>query len=171
MGSINAIFATTDRGGIGYKGSFPWDKIPGDLAWFKEHTSGQLVVMGRRTWDDPNMPKPLPNRINCVFTNRFINMPNVYCVSGDYQKQVLKLQAEFPNRDIFIIGGKELLESTRPIVDNLYLTTVRGSYKIDVSVDLHAYMHGFRIMSITPTEHCTFTVYKNEATKPTCCNT
>lgn len=162
MGSINAIFATTDRGGIGYKGTLPWPHNPIDMAWFKEHTSGQLVVMGRRTWDDPDMPKPLPNRINCVFTNHFINMQGVYCVSGDYQKQVLKLQAEFPTKDIFIIGGASLLEATRPIVDNLYLTTVRGSYKVDCLIDLRSYMHGLRIMSITPAEHCTFMIYKNE---------
>ena len=162
MGSINAIFAVTDHGGIGYKGTLPWPHNPIDMAWFKEHTSGQLVVMGRRTWDDPNMPKPLPNRINCIFTNRFVNMLNVYCVSGDYQKQVLKLQAEFPNRDIFIIGGKELIEQTRPIVDNLYLTTVRGSYKVDCSIDLRSYMYGFRIMSIIPHPHCTFTIHKNQ---------
>jgi dihydrofolate reductase len=167
---INAIFATTDRGGIGYKGSLPWPHNPIDMAWFKEHTSGQLVVMGRRTWDDPNMPKPLPNRINCIFTNRFVNMPNVYCLNGDYCKQVLKLQKEFPTKEIFIIGGAALLEATRPIVDNVYLTTVRGSFKIDVSINLHAYMHGLRVMSITPHEHCTFTIHKNESPQ-TCDNT
>lgn len=165
MGSINAIFASTDTGGIGYKGSLPWPHNPLDMAWFKEHTNGQLVVMGRRTWDDPKMPKPLPNRINCIFTTRFINMPNVFCVSGDYQTQIRKLQAEFPSRNIFVIGGKSLIEETRAIVDNLYLTTVRGHYKIDTQIDIHRYMHGFRIMSITPAEHCTFTVYKNEDTQ------
>ena len=122
--------------------------------------------MGRRTWDDPNMPKPLPNRINCIFTNRFINMPSVYCLNGDYCKQILKVQKEFPTKEIFIIGGAALLEATRPIVDNVYLTTVRGSFKIDTSINLHAYMHGLRVMSITPHEHCTFTIHKNEATKP-----
>jgi len=163
MSSINAIFAVTNQGGIGFNGSLPWPHNSEDLKWFKEHTDGQIVVMGRRTWDDPKMPKPLPGRLNFVFTNHFINMPTVYCVSGDYRKQILKIQAEFPKRDIFILGGKELIEQTKPLVDNLYLTHMKNTYKIDTSIDLRTYLRGFRIMSSTPTDNCTFVVYKNES--------
>jgi dihydrofolate reductase len=162
MSSINAIFACESRGGLGFNGSLPWPHNPEDLKWFKEHTDGQIVIMGRRTWDDPKMPKPLPNRLNFIFTNRFINMQNVFCLTGDPQKQVLKVQKEFPNKNIFIIGGKEILEATRPLVDNLYLTNVHGQYKIDVKLELRAYLRGFRLISVTPGEKAMFNIYKNE---------
>jgi dihydrofolate reductase len=66
---IAAILASTNTGGIGLNGTLPWPKHSEDLKWFKEHTSNQIVVMGRKTWDDPMMPKPLPNRINCVVSS------------------------------------------------------------------------------------------------------
>ena len=160
--TINAIFATDSRGGLGFRGSLPWPHNTEDLQWFKEHTANQIVVMGRNTWDDPKFPKPLPGRVCCVFTNRFIKMDRVFCLAGDYRKQILKLEKEFPNKDIYIIGGKSLLEATQPLVENLYLTMMKNTYKIDVSIDLRTYLKGFRIMSAKPTELCTFTVYKNE---------
>ena len=158
---INAIFAADSRGGIGYQGSLPWPHNPEDLKWFKDRTAGQIVVMGRKTWDDPKMPKPLPGRLSCVFTNHFIKMDKVFCLSGDYKPQIRKLESEFPTKDIFIIGGKALLEATRPLVDTLYLTSIKNHYKIDTMIDLQTYMRCFQIVSVTPGENCTFGVYKN----------
>jgi len=162
MGRINAIFAADIRGGMGNKGTMPWPHKSDDLAWFKEHTEGQIVIMGRRTWDDPAMPKPLPNRISCIFTNRFINMPSVYCLKGDYTKQVLKVQAEFPNRNIFIIGGSALLEETRPLVERVYFTLIRDSFKTDCRININAYLQGLKCESVKPGDGCTFSIYKNE---------
>jgi dihydrofolate reductase len=157
---INAIFAVDPHGGIGFKGSLPWPKQPEDLSWFKKHTDGQVVIMGRKTWDDPAMPKPLPNRISCIFTHRFINMPSVYCLVGDYQKQILKVAAEFPNRNIFIIGGSQLLEETLPLIETLYLTRTKEAYQTDRKVSINAYVQNLKLVSVTPGEHCIFSVYK-----------
>ena len=50
---------------IGCGGKIPWH-LPEDFRWFKQRTTGGIVLMGRKTF--LSLPKPLPNRTNVVFT-------------------------------------------------------------------------------------------------------
>ena len=64
---ISAIVAVDANWGIGYNGQL-LEHISDDLKRFKELTSNNTVVMGRKTWESlPN--KPLPNRFNVVLTS------------------------------------------------------------------------------------------------------
>ncbi len=95
---ICTIFSVDQMGGFGNNGSMPWDHDPEDMAWFREHTLNQVVVMGRNTWDDPKMPKPLPDRINCVISNR--DMPSKYkkvqLLTGNWKNKLMKMQIQYP---------------------------------------------------------------------------
>ena len=63
---ISAIVAVDENWGIGYNGDL-LAHIPNDLKYFKELTTGNTVVMGRKTWD--SLPiKPLPNRGNFIIS-------------------------------------------------------------------------------------------------------
>ncbi|MCX7592713.1 MAG: dihydrofolate reductase [Fischerella sp.] len=157
---INAIFAVDRTGGLGFKGSLPWN-IPEDLAFFKKTTLNSIVVMGRRTWDDPKMPKPLPNRENYVITNRPIIGYNVKTISGDIKKSILSLEQQNPNTPIFILGGKEILLETRDILDNIYLTYVNSIYRIDTRIDMNSFLSGFRALSADYQGKCTFMTFKS----------
>ena len=106
---ICTIFATDQVGTFGNRGTLPWSMDPEDMAWFREHTLNQIVVMGRKTWDDPKMKKPLPDRINCVISNKPLNMPVARRLSGDYKKQIQELQELYPKKNIFIIGGPNII--------------------------------------------------------------
>lgn len=157
---INAIFACSFGGGLGNKGSIPWKLDKRDMAWFKEKTLNQIVVMGKNTWNDPKMPKPLPDRICYVVTSE--DMPRVNTISGDIIDDIIQLEKEYPDKEIFIIGGKQLLEECRPIIDNVYLTYIKQTHWCDTRMDLNRYLDGFRISTVIPTENneLTFTVYK-----------
>ena len=64
---IKAILACDEDWGIGKDGDMPWPHNPADLKWFKENTTGGVVVMGKSTWD--GLPfKPLPKRENIIVT-------------------------------------------------------------------------------------------------------
>ncbi len=65
---IKAILACDNEGGVSKKGTIPWPKNTKDLRWFKKNTTNNVVVMGSKTWVDPLMPWPLPNRINDLAT-------------------------------------------------------------------------------------------------------
>lgn len=159
---INAIFAVDAAGGLGFNGSLPWPKNSEDLRWFKATTTGHIVVMGRRTWDDPMMPKPLPNRVNCVITNHPVDNPLVLTLSGDWLKQIKILSWQVTHQDIFIIGGKDILLQCRPILDKIYLTKINATYECDVTIDVDSYLEGFECTTSTPTTAGTFTIYQHE---------
>ncbi len=60
-----AIAAMSLNRVIGNGGQIPWH-LPEDFKWFKQLTTGGIVLMGRKTFN--SLPKPLPNRTNVVFT-------------------------------------------------------------------------------------------------------
>ena len=72
---IKAILACDEEGGVSKKGTIPWPKNSKDLGWFKKNTTNNVVVMGSKTWVDPLMPWPLPNRVNVLATTKKSNFP------------------------------------------------------------------------------------------------
>lgn len=156
---ICSILASTSLGGIGNRGTLPWPKHKEDLKWFKDHTTDQVVIMGRNTWDDPLLPKPLPNRVNCVFSNRPIEQNLARRLCGDYKEQVKQIQTRFPRNDIFIMGGQQLYEATNDLVERVYLTRMKGNYWCDTRINLERYLSCFRIKSVKPGENCTYEVW------------
>ena len=128
--AIRAIVACDERGGISKDGSMPWGRNPVDLSWFKEHTIGQFVIMGRNTWDDPNMPSPLPNRTNVVITNRDCPGADI-TISGDVKIKIPAIPFNLILDNKWSIGGAKLIEQCIPIIDELYLTRIRGDFECD----------------------------------------
>jgi dihydrofolate reductase len=161
---ICTIFATDQMGTFGNRGTLPWPVNAEDMAWFREHTVNQIVVMGRRTWDDPKMRKPLPDRINCVITNQALTgYPSVRRLSGDYKKQIQDLQTLFPTKNIFILGGPDLIMDCKDLIDYAYVTHRKGAAFSDVRIDLRSFMVGMRITSSRPStdKMLNFSIYKN----------
>jgi len=161
---ICTIFATDQAGTFGNRGTLPWPMDPEDMAWFREHTVNQIVIMGRRTWDDPKMRKPLLDRINCVVSNKpIVGYPTVRRLSGDYKKQIRELQTLFPAKNIFILGGPDLIMECKDLIDYAYVTHRKGAAFSDVRIDLRAFMVGMRITSSRPSSDkmLNFSIYKN----------
>jgi len=160
---ICTIFATDQMGTFGNRGTLPWKHNTEDMAWFREHTLNQIVVMGRRTWDDPKFPKPLPDRTNCVITNKPISTPNVRKLSGDYKEQIKALQSINPTKNIFILGGPDIIMECKDLIDYAYITHRKGAAFSDVRIDLRAFMIGMRITSSRPSSDkmLNFSIYKN----------
>lgn len=160
---ISAILASTASGSIGFRGTLPWPKHSEDLAQFKQRTTDQVVVMGRKTWDDPLMPKPLPDRINCVFTTKpLADSLSARRLSGDIPEQLKLLEQQYDNKEIFVIGGKELFEAAEPVVQKLYLTRIKGEYFADAKLNLERWLASFIIRSVRPGENCTYEVWEKQ---------
>ena len=159
---ISSILASTNLGGIGNRGTLPWPKHKEDLAWFKEHTTNQIVVMGRNTWEDPMMPKPLPNRINYVVSSTHVDKQYQHLVRwipSEVVANVKNIQLEHKNKNIFIIGGKQLYEATEPLVERVYLTRMKGAWFTDTRIDLDRYLTCFQIKSVRPGNNCTYEIW------------
>jgi dihydrofolate reductase len=143
---IKAIFATDIQGGIGRNGSLPWPHDKEDLKYFKELTTNHIVVMGSNTWQDPKMPKPLPNRMNVVVTNQDINLFKDHAevvVGSELAPSLEVLQHQNPKKIVWIIGGAKLLRSCHPYISEIYLTTFMTDFNCDVQIDMNRFLDEF----------------------------
>jgi len=113
MPKLIAIVAMSPNRGIGLAGKLPWH-YPEDLAWFKEKTMGQTLLMGRTTFE--GLPKKLQGRNILVYTRQ-----------ADYPNAITDLaQLEQRSEDqIWICGGAQVYEKTFPMCDEVYLTKLR----------------------------------------------
>jgi dihydrofolate reductase len=102
---------------IGKQGELPWH-LPGDLARFKEITSGGTVVMGRKTYESiPEKFRPLPGRRNIVLSRNGFEAAGV-----DVRRDLQSALAE----DCFVIGGDTVYAQALPLADRLYVTEVQA---------------------------------------------
>lgn len=126
---IRAILACDDDWGIGKDGDLPWPHNPADLRWFKENTTGGVVAMGKATWD--SLPtKPLPNRNNVVITSSEKDKDGPYhFLTFNKAKSYLVSMSQIQN--VWVIGGAKLVEGLLPIIDEIWLSRIQGSYNCD----------------------------------------
>src|SRR5690242_7835490 len=102
---------------IGRDNKIPWH-LPEDFRWFKKCTSGQVVLMGRKTFE--SLGKPLPNRTNIVVTGG----PEIPGVEIVRDLNAFNPQAYAP-REVWVIGGSEVYAQMLPRCTDLYLTVVQ----------------------------------------------
>ena len=137
---IKAIMAVDDYGGISKNGKMPWPKNTDDLKWFKKNTLNNVVLMGRLTWEDPFMPTPLKDRINILATNKDkLNYPGAdKYIAGDIINFIKnQLTNIYKGKDIYIIGGSEIIKQTYELIEEFYLTRIYGNFHCDKKIDLN----------------------------------
>jgi dihydrofolate reductase len=118
-GNINLIVAAAENNGIGKDNQLLWH-LPDDFKWFKKITSGNPVIMGRKTME--SIVKPLSGRTNLVISRN----PEMIYEGFDYcsgLKEAL-LKAESEKKPIFIIGGSEIYRQYFHLADTIFLTRV-----------------------------------------------
>ncbi len=109
------IAALSRNRAIGKDGKIPW-RIPEDLRRFKELTVGNIVLMGRKTYE--SLGNPLPGRRNVVLTSRLI--PGI----ETHASLETALQALRREEKVFVIGGGTVFAQTLNSADELLLTIV-----------------------------------------------
>ena len=117
MKYFKAIAAMSENRVIGNGNKIPWH-LPEDFKWFKKMTTGQIVVMGRKTFE--SIGQPLPNRTTMVLSRTNFSFPDVQTISDLRQ---INLANE--TREVFICGGAQIYEQALPLCSDLYLTLVK----------------------------------------------
>lgn len=148
---INCIVAVERNQGIGFNGQMPWPHLKGDMAWFKGITTNTVVIMGSTTWKSLGC-KPLPNRINVVLS-RTHHWPDADHVFSDPDTALAFCENEYPDKEIFIIGGSAVYTTYLDIIDKFYVTEIDASYNCDTFFDLKYVKENFTKVK----EHATFT--------------
>ena len=114
--SLKAIAAASLNHVIGKDGDLPW-RLPEDLKWFKRITTGNAVLMGRKTWE--SLGRPLPKRRNIVLSRSLEPIDGIEVIRSIEALDDLALKS-----DVFVIGGGEIYRQLLPDCSELYLTTV-----------------------------------------------
>ncbi len=155
---IIAIFAIDEKNGMGKNNAMPWPSNKEDMKWFKTVTTDNFVVMGRKTWDSLGKYKPLPNRTNIVISRNKI--PNVITFSDNICENILNLQDRNPTKNVFIIGGLEILKLTKPIIQKIFLTKIPGVYDCDVTINLSEFLNTFTLTELLINNECNIETYE-----------
>jgi dihydrofolate reductase len=117
MRGFKAIVAMSENRVIGYQNRIPWH-LPEDFRWFKKMTTGNIVVMGRKTFE--SIGRPLPDRTTWVLSRSGFVYPGVRTL-----RSLDEIDLTGDSRDIFISGGAQLYVEALPRCAELYLTLVK----------------------------------------------
>ena len=124
---ISIIVAVSDDWGIGKDNELLW-RISDDLKRFKRLTTGNAVIMGKKTWE--SLPiRPLPNRKNIVLTDLQDEQIEGALTVYSIEEALSKCSAE---EEVFIIGGGSVYRQFMPLADRLYITHVGRNAPADI---------------------------------------
>ncbi len=154
------MIAACDRNRvIGCGGRIPWD-LPEDRAYFRRITSGGIVIMGRRTFEE--IGRPLADRFHIVVsrTRQFSDRQLVTAGNLEEALRLAEHHAADRSCSTFLCGGQAIYEQGMALAQRLYVTRIDGEFEGDAffpEVDPRK----FRLVSSTPgsTPGVSFCVY------------
>lgn len=124
------VWAEDETGLIGSKGKLPWN-LPAEMQYFVEVTVGDVVVMGRKSYESIPNP-PLRDRINIVLTRNTEYEAEGAVVCHNKEEILAYLKEKEIKQPIHIIGGSALFELFMDDVAVLYRTVVHAVFEGDV---------------------------------------
>jgi len=123
MKHFKAIAAMSLNRVIGAGNKIPWH-LPEDFKWFKQLTTGNVVVMGRKTFE--SIGRPLPNRETIILSRSQFTYPGVRTVSD-----LSQIDLEQETREVFICGGAQVYAQAMHLCSDLYMTLVKREVEGD----------------------------------------
>ncbi len=127
MTNITLIAAIGKNNELGYNNNLIW-KIPEDLTFFKNNTTGKPIVMGLNTLK--SLPKTLTNRKYIVLTSKNIFLDQTIKIVHSIEE--LLLYIESLDCEIMVIGGASIYRQMIEYADKLLLTEINDNAIADV---------------------------------------
>lgn len=125
---MNLIVAADEKWGIGVNGGL-LTHIPDDLKYYKEKTTGSVIVLGRKTLESFPGGKPLPNRINIVMSRSDVKTEGITVVKS--VGELLKELKKYPDKEVFVSGGAEIYKLLLPFCGKAYVTHIYKTFEAD----------------------------------------
>ena len=126
---MRAIVCADKNWGIGYKNRL-LVSIPSDMKFFRETTTGKVIVMGRKTLESFPNGMPLKNRINIVLT-RDRNYEAKGAVIVHDEEELMNELGKYDTEQIYIIGGESVYKMMLSHCDIIYVTKVDRAFQAD----------------------------------------
>ena len=126
---MNMIVNVDKNWGIGLNNKL-LVSIPADMKFFRQTTTGNVVVMGRKTLESFPNGQPLKNRTNIVLTeNPDYRVKDAVIVHS--KEELLKTLEQYDTEDIYIIGGESIYRMMLPYCDTVLVTKIDRAFQAD----------------------------------------
>lgn len=126
---MKAILAADKNWGIGYNNRL-LVSIPSDMKFFRQTTTGKVVVMGRKTLESFPNGLPLKNRTNIVLTaNQDYDVKDAVIVHS--KDELLEELKKYNEDDIYVIGGESVYRMMLPYCDTVLVTKIDRAFQAD----------------------------------------
>ena len=126
---MKAILAADKNWGIGYNNHL-LVSIPSDMKFFRQTTTGKVVVMGRKTLESFPNGMPLKNRTNIVLSgNQNYQVKDAVVVHSE--DELMEELEKYDTDDIFVIGGESVYRMMLPHCDAVYVTKIDRAFQAD----------------------------------------
>lgn len=104
--------------------------IPADMKFFRQTTTGKVVVMGRKTLESFPNKSPLKNRTNIVLTaNPDYKADGAVIVHS--VDELLEELKKYDSEDVYVIGGDSIYRQLLPYCDLAHVTKIDHAYQAD----------------------------------------
>lgn len=126
---MNLIVAVDENWAIG-KDNKLLVSIPSDMKFFRQTTTGKVVVMGRKTLESFPNGLPLKNRTNIVLTrSRDYKVKDAVMVHS--VPELLAELEKYNSEDVYVIGGDSVYRELLPYCDTAHVTKISHAYEAD----------------------------------------
>ena len=125
---MKCILSADNNWAIGLRNSL-LIRIPADMKYFRQTTTGGVLIMGRKTLESFPGSKPLPDRVNIVLTSKPDYQPEG-TVAVHSVEEAIKVAGSY-GRDIYVIGGGSVYKQFLPYCDEALVTRIDHSYEAD----------------------------------------
>lgn len=126
---MNLIAAVDNRWAIGRKNEL-LVRIPNDQKYFREETTGKVIVLGHRTLETFPQGMPLPNRMNIILsTDPHLRVRNALVVHS--LEELLQELQQYASDDIYIAGGESVYRQMLPYCNVAHITKINRVYEAD----------------------------------------
>ena len=126
---MQAIVAADNNWGIGYQNRL-LVSIPSDMKFFRQKTTGNIIVMGRKTLESFPNGLPLKNRVNIVLTkNKNYQVKDAVIVHSE--EELLEELKKYPSEKIYVIGGESVYRQLIDECDVAHVTKIDFAYDAD----------------------------------------
>ena len=119
---MDLIVAADRNWGIGKDGGLLAD-LPTDMKYFREHTTGKVVVMGRKTLESLPGKKGLPKRTNIVLTTN-PDYEAERCTIVNSEDELFEEISKYEPEEVMLMGGGAMYNKYYKLCDKLYVTKI-----------------------------------------------
>ena len=126
---MNLIVAVDENWAIGNKNDL-LIRIPADHKFFRQETTGKIVVLGRKTLETFPQGLPLKNRINIVMsTNKDYQVKDVVVVHD--LEGLFEAVKGYDTKEVYVVGGESIYRQLLPYCDTAHVTKIDHAYEAD----------------------------------------